>query len=149
MGLLLAPPAVAQNYAPGLPAAQPGTPNNPPTRAVIVPGVVLVPQQVAAATPPRVVRQAPQPRIGEAPRIATRVAQPVAFVLPDSPPGTTWTVQVKRVGGDYNLLGSTVVTQNGDAVLPVFRPTQRGIYVLLLRNVQTGAIAYVKAEVGR
>jgi hypothetical protein len=148
-GVIAAPPATAQNYAPGLPPAAPGVPNNPPTRAEIVPGIVLVPERVAENTTPRQVNRAPGALIGEAPRIPARVRQPIAFVVPNSPPGTTWVIEMKRVGGTYNTLGSTVVTPGGDAVLPVFRPTERGIFVIVLRNVQTGQVVYLKAEVRR
>jgi hypothetical protein len=147
MGLLLAPPALAQNYAPGLPPAQPGVPNNPPNPAPIVEGVTLVPARVAGNTERRVVRQSPAARIGEAPRIRAERGRPLALVFLNSPPGTTWVVDIKRAGGTYNTLGSTVVTPNGEAVLPVFRPRQKGNYVLMLRNVQTGQVAYIKVRV--
>lgn len=146
-GVIAAPPAAATNYAPGLPPAQPGVPNNPPNSAPIVPGVTLVPARVANATEPTVVRRAPGARIGEAPRVRAERGRPLALVIAGAPPGTTWIVDMKRVGGSYNTLGSTVVAPDGEAVLSVFRPRQAGTYVLMLRNVQTGEVAYVKVRV--
>jgi hypothetical protein len=147
-GLLVAPPAFA-NYAPGLPPAAPGVPNNPPAAATIVPGVVLVNETVAERTPPRTLPGAPSERIGQPTPVPVTQGAAVALVVQNAPPGSTWVVEVKRKGGRYNTLGSTVATSDGRAVLPVFRAANRGIVILALRNVQTGEVRYVKVRAQR
>lgn len=148
VGLMTAPPALA-NYAPGLPPAAPGVPNNPPAPAPIVPSVVLVSQEVAQSAPPRALENPPAPQMGDAPRPNAPVGQPVALIVPNAPAGSTWVVEIKRKGGAYNTLGSTVANSNGQAVLPVFRTTRPGVVIMALRNVQTGEVRYVKVNVRR
>lgn len=148
-GLMGAPSALAENYAPGLPPAAPGVPNNPPAAATIVPGVVLVNQSVAERTPARTMQQPPTVRIGAAPKAPARVGTPISLVVQNAAPGSTWVVLVKRKGGRYSTLGSTVANSAGQAVLPVFRSNTRGIVIMALRNVQTGEVRYVKTNVRR
>ncbi len=77
----IAGPATANNYAPGLPPAQQGVPNNPPTVSLIVPGVTLVSASEADNTRARVMRKAPSQRISDAPNVRARTDRPIALVV--------------------------------------------------------------------
>ena len=145
--IVIAAPVGAVNYAPGLPPAQPGVPNNPPTAAPIIPSVTLVDQSVADNTPARVMRREPAERIGAAPRVPARVGQPVALVAPGLTPGATYVVSVKQPRGEYGTLGSVI--GGPFATLPVFEASRRGTIIVAMTNVQTGETQYIKVRVRR
>jgi hypothetical protein len=145
-GVLIAAPASAVNYAPGLPPAQAGVPNNPPAAAPITTGVTLVDAQTAAQTQTRQMARPPAARMGNAPRPSTTANRPVALGLTGLTPGSTWVVQVKPRGGQYGVLGSVVATSDGQGALSVFTPTRRGIFIVAFVNVQTGETRYIKVR---
>jgi hypothetical protein len=159
LGLLVAPPAMAENYAPGLPPAVAGQPNNPANPARIGMSIVLVRDNVANRCEVR--EGEASPSLGTALLEPARVGRCIALSLEGNEqtaaarnlrravaltPGSTWVVSIKRAGNGYDTLGSTVVAADGKAVLPVFRVTRPGLYILNLRNVQTGQVAYVKVR---
>lgn len=139
-------PAAANNYAPGLPPATAGVPNNPPAAAPIVPSVTLVSASDAAKAEERVMNKPPAARVGDAPRPTVTAGEPVALTATALKPGATYVVLIKRKGGSYGTLGSVVGTGSGEGVLPVFEPTRPGTYIMALRNVQTGEVVYIKVR---
>ena len=142
----LAAPASAQNYAPGLPPAEQGIPNNPPTSAPIVPTVTLVDEQSAvAAQPPRLMLNPPGDRIGAAPVVFAQRGAPIPLVAIDLEPGARYWVFIKRPGEDYGTLG-TVIGSSWSA-LPVFSVSRDSRVVVALKNVATGATKYIKIDV--
>ena len=152
----LASPASAQNYAPGLPEPEPGLPNNPPAAAPIIPTVTLEAQNVAADAPPRVMRQAPGNRIGEAPRVRARTNRPIALVVtgetasswsnvPGLTPGSRYLVLIKQPGEEYGTLGTVVGSPF--AALPVFEASRPGLLIVALQDVRTLETFYIKVRV--
>jgi hypothetical protein len=42
-----------------------------------------------------------------------------------------------------------VATGNGDGVMPAFRPSRPGVYIMAITNVQTGQTQYIKVRTRR
>lgn len=145
--MAIAGPASAANYAPGLPPAQPGVPNNPPAAAPIIPTVTLVDQSTADNTEARVMRRDPATSLKEAPRVRATVGEPVALVVPGLTAGGTYVVSVKQPGGEYGTLGSVI--GGPFATLPVFEASRAGTIIVAMTNVQTGETQYIKVNVRR
>ena len=143
----LAAPASAQNYAPGLPPAQQGVPNNPPASAPIVDTVTLVPASVADNTPARVMRNPVGNRIGAAPKVRATRSTAVNLVVNGLEIGSRYIVFVKRPGEEYGTLGTVIGSPF--SVLPVFEVSRPGIAVLAMKDVVTGETKYVKVRVVR
>ena len=141
----LAAPASAQNYAPGLPPAQQGIPNNPPTPAPIIPTVILVSATVADSTPPRVMSNPPGNRIGAAPKVRAQRGDPVGLVATGLTTGNPYVVYIKQPGGDYGTLGTVIGSPF--SALPVFEASRRGTVVLAMKDVVTGETRYIKVRV--
>lgn len=147
--IIVAAPASAINYAPGLPPAAPGVPNNPPAAAPIVPTVTLVDQATAEQATTRQMTKAPSERLRGAPRVRAKAGDPIALSANGLTPGATYVISVKRRGGEYGTLGSVVGTAGGTGTMPVFEASRAGVYVLALTNVATGEVQYIKVRVRR
>mgnify|MGYP000152492843 FL=1 len=143
----LASPASAQNYAPGLPPAQQGVPNNPPAAAPIVPTVVLVPAAVADNEPARVMRNPVGNRIGAAPKVRGTVSTPIPLVVNGLENGSRYLVFIKRPGEEYGTLGTVIGSPF--SALPVFEVSRPGTTVIAMKDVVTGETRYVKVRVRR
>ncbi|MDP1878792.1 MAG: delta-60 repeat domain-containing protein [Actinomycetota bacterium] len=143
-------PATAEGplaAAPTTPDALAGIPDNPTVPTVLTPGFLLVDQQVADATEPRVMKNPPTDRMGQAPVVRAATAQPLALAASGLVSGTLYEVRIK-VRGVYVTLGSTVPDATGAGHLPVFTPTRRGTYTVAIIDPGTGQASYVKIKVG-
>jgi len=145
VSVAIAGPATANNYAPGLPSAQPGVPNNPPASAPVAPAITTVPASVADNTPARVMRKEAPTRMGPAPRVRATVGSPISLVAQGLTPGDDYVVFVKRKGGDYGTLGTVVGGEFN--TLPVFEVSRTGIVIVAMKNQRTGETRYIKVRV--
>lgn len=141
--LLIAPPASAANYAPGLPEPVAGEPNNPPASYRVTPAVVVVDSKVARETGVTE-RLDVKNRIGQAAKPEIERGDPVALVARGLIPGARYIAQIKRKGGSYGTLGSIIALPNGTGDVPVFRVDRGGVYIIAITNVATGATQYLK-----
>jgi len=123
-----------------------GVPNNPVTPKVVTPGVVLVGEKVAAATPTRKMNKAPGPRIGRAPKVPATVGTPVSLAASGLTSGVVYSVQVKTSDG-YVSVGATVADADGLAQLPVMTLTRKGTYTFTITDPTTGEVSYIKVKV--
>lgn len=150
LGLLVAPSAQAENnYAPGLPVAEPGVPNNPPQPAKVSFSVVLVSSAVAERTEPTLVRRPVAPTLADAPRPSSPVRTPITVVSRGLETNTVYVAQIKRKGGSYATLGSVIPLNDGTGVLPTFRPSKTGTFIIALVDQRTGKPKYIKVRVQR
>lgn len=106
--------------------------------------VVLVASKVAAAVPPRTMRQEPSASIGSAPVAAATVNKPVKLLVPGLTPGATYVVQMKSSKG-YVVLGSVTANADGQLQLPVFRTTRPTETTIAIVS-STGKSSYVKVR---
>jgi len=119
----------------------------PPRPAPVAPSVVLVSESVAAKAKKEEVPDPPAAKVGKAPFAPeVNAKKPVALTTPGLTSGTTYVVKVKIKGGTYGTLGSVVATGSGEGVLPVFRPTKPGIYIMALINQSNGSVTYIKIK---
>ncbi|MDO8306985.1 MAG: delta-60 repeat domain-containing protein [Actinomycetota bacterium] len=133
--------------APTTPDVLAGIPDNPSVPTVLTPDFLLVDQQVAEATKPRVMQNPPTDRMGQAPLVRATTARPLALAASGLVAGTVYEVRIK-VRGVYVTLGSTVPDATGAAHLPVFTPTRRGTYPVAIIDPATDRASYVKIKVG-
>ena len=123
-----------------------GVPNNPVTPTVVTPGVVLVGERVAAATPTRTMNKAPGSRIGRAPKVPARVGTPVSLAASGLTSGVVYSVQMRTSDG-YVSVGATVADADGLAQLPVMTLTRKGTYTFAITDPATGEVSYIKVKV--
>jgi hypothetical protein len=123
-----------------------GVPNNPVTPKVVTPGVVLVGEKVAAATPTRKMNKAPGPRIGRAPKVPATVGTPVSLAASGLTSGVVYSVQIKTSDG-YVSVGATVADADGLAQLPVMTLTRKGTHTFTITDPTTGEASYIKVKV--
>lgn len=123
-----------------------GVPNNPVTPTVVTPGVVLVGERAAAATPTRTMNKAPGPRIGRAPKVPATVGTPVSLAASGLTSGVVYSVQLKTSDG-YVSVGATVADADGLAQLPVMTLTRKGTYTFAITDPTPGAVSYIKVKV--
>jgi len=130
------------------PTATPGLPDNPVTQTTVASGLVLVSAEVAAATPPRVLKNEPTSTLRGAPRVAAQTGSAVSLVTTGLEANTTFTVKVK-IGGKYVDLGLTETDANGLAQLPVFKANKAGEITVAIVNRATGETSYIKIKVNK
>jgi len=86
--------------------------------------------------------------MGPAPRATASLSAPRALVARGLTPNETYTVKMKRVGGDYVDVGQIVPTTSGAGNLPVFEIDRVGTYVFALIDPR-GDTSYIKVRVRR
>ncbi|MCF8526458.1 MAG: hypothetical protein K9G24_02965 [Candidatus Nanopelagicales bacterium] len=123
-----------------------GVPDNPVTPVVVTPGVVLLGEGVAAATPTRTMAKAAGSRIGRAPKAPAIVGEPVSLVASGLTSGVVYSVRMKTPDG-YVLVGATAADAAGLAQLPVMTVTRKGTYTLAITDPAAGDVSYIKVRV--
>lgn len=120
--LVLAPGALADNYAPELPAPSQGQINNPPTAQPIgPPGSGIVIAAAAAAENARPVELPPPAnRAADAPVASVPAGRAVAPVVQDLPPATQLRASVV-IDGQRVDLGRVRTSAEGTVTLPAMR----------------------------
>lgn len=146
IGLLVAPAASADNYAPDLPPATTGQIVNPSTPTPIGPpnsGIVLTSESQAKKAV-EVDTPAPATSAKKAPVASAPAGKAVAPVVSDLPAGKSVRVTA-TIGGQSVDLGKVKVASDGTVVLPAMRG-QAGKTITVKMTDPAGKSYFVKVK---
>lgn len=68
----------------------------------------------------------------KAPKLIAKRGEPLQVTVPGGSPGVSYTVSLKRAGGNYSQVGAVQAGDDGSLAVPVVTMSRRGNYVLAI-----------------
>ena len=147
-GLLFAPVAMADNYAPTLPPATNGAVSNPAKPTPVgapASGVTLVSSATADKVTPSSFAAPPSTSAGGAPSLPVKTGKVIVAEVGSLPANTKIAVTM-IIGGQKVDLGSAKTDKNGNLTLPGIRGAKPGVITVQI-TAPDGTKSYVKITV--